>query len=95
MLRGRVNEAALREWIQAAVADQVNAAANAVCESAKALAPVETGRLRNSIRVRAEGGQAYVFTDCEYAAAVEFGTSRRSARPFLTAAVWTAEGAKR
>ena len=57
--------------------------ARAACAQAQSLAPVDTGRLRGSIRVRAEKDAAAVATDCSYAAAVELGTSACAARPFL------------
>ena len=63
--------------------ERILLAAQARCENAKARVPVDTGRLRESIRVEADGLTARVVADCEYAAAVEFGTSRRSPRPFM------------
>lgn len=86
MLRGGLNLEALRARCAEKAAQELETAANAVCAEAKALCPVETGHLRESVRVRAENGNRTVFTDCEYAAAVEFGTSRRSAQPFLSRA---------
>ena len=83
MLRCGLNLDALRARCAEEAARELEAAANTVCAEAKAL---ETGRLRESVRVRAENEKRVVFTDCEYAAAVEFGTSRRSAQPFLSRA---------
>jgi HK97 gp10 family phage protein len=52
---------------------------------AKRRAPVDTGRLRNSIAVEIEEGglSAVVGTNVHYAPFQEFGTSRMRARPFL------------
>lgn len=54
---------------------------------AKALAPVDTGRLRASIThgvtVTPVGAEATVGTGVEYAVFQEFGTSRQPAQPFL------------
>ena len=65
------------------VRQRVLAAAQEKCESAKARAPVDTGRLRSSIRVESEELTARVIADCEYAAAVELGTSRTAPQPFM------------
>lgn len=52
---------------------------------AKKEAPVDTGRLRNSIAnaVDADEKAVYIGTNVEYAPYVELGTSRMAARPFL------------
>lgn len=64
-------------------AGQVRLAAEEYRDAAKARAPVDTGRLRDSIRVEVEGSAARVIADCPYAAAVEFGTPTRSPQPFM------------
>ena len=54
---------------------------------AKALAPVDTGLLRNSIQTNIEGPlKATVGTSIEYAAYQEFGTRHQKGTPFLTPA---------
>lgn len=53
------------------------------CDLARELAPVETGRLRGSIGARVAEFGAVLFAECEYAAAVELGSGRGPARPFL------------
>lgn len=56
---------------------------------AKALCPVDTGNLRNSITHQvslAEDG-VYIGTNVEYAPYVELGTSKKSERPFIRPAV--------
>lgn len=49
------------------------------------LAPVDTGRLRDSIthETHAEEESVYVGTNVEYAAYQEYGTSRMRAHPYL------------
>lgn len=56
---------------------------------AKLLAPVDTGRLRNSMthEVRADEDSVYVGTNVEYAPYVELGTRRSKAQPFLRPAI--------
>ena len=71
------------ERIGELAAGRVAAAAQERCRAAKARAPVDTGRLRDSIRAEADGLTARVITDCEYAASVEFGTSRSAPQPFM------------
>lgn len=46
-------------------------AADAALLKARALAPVQTGRLRDSLRARRDGLQSAVKTDCPYARAAE------------------------
>lgn len=55
--------------------------AKKIQKNAKFLAPVDTGRLRNSIKTKSEitqdGAKAQVFTNVEYAPYVEFGTGEK------------------
>lgn len=73
----------MKERLYRGAEETVAEAAQAVCAEAAARAPVETGRLRSSIHASAEGLTAAVRCNCPYGAAVELGTSRQSARPFL------------
>ncbi len=53
---------------------------------AKRLVPVDTGRLRSSIRVlrrQKDGLGVEVGTEVEYASKIEFGTNRTQAQPYL------------
>ena len=50
---------------------------------AKKLCPVDTGTLRKSITHTTDDEAAYVGTNVEYAPAVELGTSRQKAQPYL------------
>lgn len=53
-------------------------------DRAKTYAPVDTGRLRNSIRHHPEGDDTMVIeTNVEYAIYQEMGTSTQSGTPFL------------
>ena len=56
---------------------------------AKMEAPVDTGRLRNSLthEVAKNEDAVYIGTNVEYAPYVEMGTSRMKARPYLKPAV--------
>lgn len=56
---------------------------------AKEYAPVDTGRLRNSITHEAapDEGAVYIGTNVEYAPYQEFGTRYQSGTPFLRPAV--------
>ena len=55
---------------------------------AKAICPVDTGNLRNSITHQQEGDDTEVIgTNVEYAPYVELGTQRSKAQPYLKPAV--------
>ena len=59
-------------------------AAEEAMQMAKEIVPVQTGRLRDSIRVLERGPNFIVVgSDIEYAAAVEFGTYKMAARPYM------------
>ncbi len=67
--------------------------AQLVCEKAKEHCPVRTGRLKNSITLLPAKKSATIFTDVEYAAMVELGTSKQRPQPFLSKGI--SEGAKK
>ena len=50
---------------------------------AKELAPVDTGRLRNSITHEVDDKDVYIGSNVEYAPHVEFGTVKQKAQSFL------------
>lgn len=83
-----------RELIEQASDDAIERALEAIGLQAegyaKMLCPVDTGRLRNSIThtVDVAGQKAYVGTNVEYAAYVEFGTSKTRAQPYIQPAVY-------
>jgi HK97 gp10 family phage protein len=76
MLRPRVRRAT-----EAAVKD----AGQALETGMKSLVPVDTGRLRDSIRHEVEGttAKAGPGLEVDYAIFVEFGTSRMAAQPYI------------
>lgn len=70
------------------VADIIEGAAFAVEAQAKAVVPVDTGALKNSIQASPESDGAWIVATGEsYASAVEFGGSGRAARPYFVPAV--------
>lgn len=68
----------------------------AVQNAARALCPVDTGRLRSSITMRkgrdSTGFYVEIGTNVSYAAFVEFGTFKSRAQPFLLPALAQATG---
>lgn len=73
--------------VRGKVANEVKNAALAVEGQAKALAPVDTGALRNSIQTELEGDlTAHVVVGVEYAEYVEHGTYKMAPQPYLTPA---------
>lgn len=58
-------------------------AAHDVEATAKTLAPVDTGALRNSISTSLRGASAEVGPTVNYAPYVEFGTSRMAPQPYM------------
>ncbi len=61
-------------------------AASDIEKNAKAITPVDTGRLRASITADVKGLEANIGTDVEYAHFVHDGTYKMPARPFLFSA---------
>jgi HK97 gp10 family phage protein len=61
--------------------------AEKIAQDARGRAPVQTGRLRDSITASAYGKEAEVFSQVEYAPFVEYGTYKMAAQPFLYPAV--------
>ena len=88
---------AIPELLREEAARIVRETAEGVVQQAQALAPVDTGALRDSIRVAAgeltdgESIDSMVEVDVPYALFVEYGTVRHPAQPFLTPAI---EGAR-
>jgi HK97 gp10 family phage protein len=68
---------------------EINEGARKVQRTAKDLAPVDTGNLRNSIHYKSYRKQqsAIVYTIVDYAPYQEFGTSKMEAQPFLIPAM--------
>lgn len=70
-----------------AINKALTASALVVEGQAKALCPVDTGNLRNSITHDVEGKEARVGTNVEYAPFVELGTVKMAAQPYLNPAL--------
>ena len=87
--------AARLKRLRRALPGAAEAAAMDAAERARALAvaaaPMDTGRLRGSIVGKKMENGAAAAAECPYAAAVEFGSARASAQPFMSPA---AEGAQ-
>lgn len=78
---------ALRD-IDDGIAKALDACGALVEGYAKQVCPVDTGRLRNSITHRLKGDDTVlVGSNVEYAQAVELGSSRSKAQPYLRPAV--------
>jgi HK97 gp10 family phage protein len=89
MPRLRATLSGIPETGRRVVQREVKRAALNVEAGAKRRAPVDTGRLRNSIthRVEPDGLSAVVGTNVEYAPHVEFGTRFQRAQPYLVPAL--------
>lgn len=78
------------EDIKEAARQGVMTAAENIAEEARALCPVDTGRLQASIDYRlnwsGETVSAEIFADTEYAGYVEFGTRYMAPRYYMTRA---------
>ena len=69
---------------------QVDEASERVAAGARAIVPVRTGRLKASLQSEPAGVlSAVTRTDVPYAAAVELGTAKRPAKPYLRPAAFT------
>jgi len=70
--------------------DETREVAEFIQRRAKEFVPVDTGRLRDSIRINQTGKAAYNVgpgDEVEYAEYVEFGTSRTPAQPYMRPAL--------
>lgn len=72
------------EFSEKTIAAAVSYTADIALEEAKIQCPVRTGRLKNSLTCLKEKDKAVIFTNVEYAAAVELGTSRQKPQPYLS-----------
>ena len=79
-------DAAIKE-IERLVAQAIREVADQCANEAKALAPVRTGALRDSIHVEdVDELTVAVGSELEYSPFVEYGTSRMAAQSYLTPA---------
>jgi HK97 gp10 family phage protein len=75
---------AYKRQVRAAAAETLAAHAEQVADDARALAPVDSGALRDSIQVVKTDDLHYtVEVTVPYAAEVELGTANQAAQPFL------------
>jgi HK97 gp10 family phage protein len=76
-------------FVRNEAAKRLDAAGAAVANRARQLAPVDTGKLRDSIHYHFNANTLTltVYADVPYAAFVEFGTSRMAAQPYLRPAL--------
>ena len=81
------NFAALARSVAEKVGEITALCAENTAQRARELCPVDTGRLQASITAQSEGASARVSADTDYAAYVEFGTSRMAAQPYLVPAL--------
>ena len=81
MIKSNVDE--YLKQVDAAKARGLEAVGLTAERYAKALCPVDTGRLRNSISHAVEGDSVYIGTNVEYAVYVEKGTRKMQAYPYL------------
>ena len=85
--------AALAPRIMDAVDAELNDAAEEIADIARDLVPVRTGALKASIHTtRIDHLAVQVRADAEYAAWVEYGSSRAPAQPFITPAIEAVRG---
>lgn len=78
--------------MEQAVNMALTASALVVEGQAKALVPVDTGNLRNSITHEVNKQEARVGTNVEYAPFVELGTVKMAAQPYLNPALEANKG---
>ena len=81
MIKSNVDE--YLKQVDAAKARGLEAVGLTAERYAKALCPVATERLRNSISHAVEGDSVYIGTNVEYAVYVEKGTRKMQAYPYL------------
>ena len=65
---------------------ELKSTASNIEEQAKKITPVDTGRLKKSIKADVKGLEANIGTELEYARFVHDGTYKMEARPFLFSA---------
>ena len=73
----------IAESLSENIGEIIASGAQRVCESAKAVCPVDTGALRESISVECSGNRAEISANTDYASYVEFGTSKMAPQPYL------------
>jgi len=80
-----------RNWqkhIQANLHELLDKLGEDITEDAKRLAPVESGKLRDSISYEVEDRTVHVYSDVDYSPFVEAGTSVMNPQPYLKPALY-------
>lgn len=77
------NSKAVLSALEAAKGQALEAIGMTAEAHAKAITPVDTGRLRNSISHAVSGDSAYIGTNVEYAPYIEYGARGRKAHHML------------
>ena len=75
--------------LEKAVGEGFAEAGEMIVSTAREIAPVRTGALRNSIYYALEPWRLVVGAAVHYAAFVEYGTRKMAPRPYLRPAVWS------
>lgn len=85
-----------RQKLDGAVTGMLDQMGRAAVAEARRLVPVDTGQLKASVGyvVRQSDKTLQVYADMPYAMAVEFGTSRQRAQPYLRPALMSLKGFK-
>ena len=81
-LMGRFNE-----FVTEIPVDALLAGAQVVYDRSQELVPVDTGFLKSSGYIQVQGDDVQVGYDADYASAVEYGTYKMEAQPFLRPAM--------
>lgn len=87
MAKTKDNTAAVMRAIESAVSDALYECGMEAVTRAVDVCPVDTGTLRDSISFEENGTTLRVGSTVEYAPAVEFGTHKQKAQPYLTPAL--------
>lgn len=83
-----------RQQLDSRITSMLSQMGAAAVAEARRLVPVETGQLRDSIGyvVRQSDRTLQIYADMPYAMAVEFGTARQHAQPYLRPALLSLKG---
>lgn len=85
-LVGRLNR--MESTLQSVAAEACAASAERCEALAKEFVPVDTGALRESIHVENGADASSVIAATQYAAKVEYGTSKMRPQPYMLPAAW-------
>lgn len=84
----KIDKQAIDRLVEGEVMDNIEKWADEIVEQAQTLAPVKTGRLRQSIRKEDPAEKKIdIIADTEYSLYIEYGTKNRTPQPFLRPAM--------